>query len=150
MTVRTNWANRTKEAVANTTPTIPAGMVARSGSGLESVVAYYKFKEPKVPNALTRVLSAGSTFEGTYEGRFASQMYPENFTYKIRTAEGVIGLPHCTQLGQDLKDLPNGTKVFVAYKGQESVKQGIYAGKLRHAFLVASEPVIEVDPNIKF
>lgn len=142
---KTNWATRTKETLAKTTIAVPAGMQVRSRGNSEPIIAYYRFTEPRTPNALSRVMNAGDTFEGTYEGKYASESYPDNFTYKVRTSEGLIGLPNCKQLSDDLGTLPNGTKVFVAYKGQESVKKGKFAGKPRHAFLVASEPVSSGD-----
>lgn len=135
-----NWANRTKEAVANIpTPAVPAGMSVRGGGG-EKILAFYRFTTPKVGNGSSRVLTAGTAIEGTYEGAFESTNYPGNFTYKVRTAEGLMGLPHCKQLTDDLGGVKVGTRVYVLYKGQETVKQGKYAGKPRHAFLVASEP----------
>lgn len=132
-----NWANRTKETLATTPIIIPTGMKVQ-GLG-ERILAFYRFTVPQTPSESSRVLTAGSTFEGTYEGKFESTNYPGNFTYRIRTTEGLIGLPNCKQLSDDLGNLPEGTKVFVAYKGTESVKKGKYAGKQRHAFIVAAD-----------
>lgn len=139
MTVKvTNWATRTKEAAANTTPSIPQGMTPVGGQK-EGILAFYRFTQPKDGSTNQRQLIAGDEFEGTYQGYLDSKNYPGNLTHKVKTAEGIVGLPNCKQLNDDLSGLAVGSKVYVAYKGQESIKTGKYAGKQRHAFVVATE-----------
>lgn len=138
----TNWAQRTKDTLATTTTTVPAGMQVVGGAG-EPIVAFYRFTASKTPNEKSRVISKGDIFEGTYEGKFESKTYPGQYTHKIRTAEGLIGLPGASQLNTRLGGVPNGAKVQVVYNGKNTIQGGKYAGKEAHSFQVASDQVID-------
>lgn len=144
MTPKSNWANRTKETLATTeAPAIPSGMRVIGGS--EDIIAYYRFTAPKVPNAKSRVLAKGDTFTGTYDGKFESKTYAGQYTHKVRTAEGLIGLPGCTQLNNYLGKVSEGTEVQVVYRGKNTIETGRFAGKEAHSFQVAAN----VDGNVE-
>lgn len=138
MTPKSNWATQTKEALASTTPAIPAGMKAVYGTSLEPIIAFYKFKTPKNPSALSRVLAPGETFRGKYDGRFASKAYPDQYTYKVRTSEGLIGLPACKDLHEKLVNVPVGAEVQITFVETMDIP----GGKTKHVFLVASDSTI--------
>lgn len=150
MTAKNNWANRTKEVLTQVKASVPSGMKVIGGvEAREEIVAFYRFTQPRTPNAKSRVLTKGDTFLGTYDGSFESKMYAGQFTHKLRTSEGLIGLPSCTQLNSYLGQVKPGTQVQVVYNGKNTIESGKYAGKEAHSFQVAANEAGIVDPNIE-
>lgn len=143
MTTKNNWASATKDALAKTNVSVPTGMKVIGGRNGEEILAFYRFSEPRTPNEKSRVLRKGEVFEGTYDGSFESKMYAGQFTHKIKTAEGLIGLPSCAQLNTYLGRVPKGAQVQVVYNGKNTIESGKYAGKQAHSFQVASDRTVE-------
>lgn len=137
--VKTNWAQRGKEAqAAINVPTLPPGFKSVGNSGdLEPIVAYYSYNAPKNPTEKSRTFAKGDTFQGTYDGMYESKVYEGALTHKVRTAEGLIGLSGSAQLNKLLTNVAQGQEVFITYKGKETIKSGPAAGKSAHGFQVA-------------
>lgn len=142
-----NWATRTKEVLATTKASVPAGMKVVSGGSSDPIIAFYRFTEPKTPSPLARILNKGDVFEGTYDGSFESKNYAGQYTHKVRTAEGLIALPGAAQLNNGLSKVPKGAQVQVVYNGKTTIETGKFAGKQAHSFQVASDSQIENAPE---
>lgn len=139
-TKNTKWANRTKDALA----AVPTSAVVVKNDGFEDVgtnnfepiVAYYQFTVPKSDRG--RQINVGDEFIGSYDGSFKGKTYG-NLTHKLKTAEGIIGLPSAGQLDKLLGQVAPGTLVKVTYKGKQLIKDGKFAGKQAHGFSVAQK-----------
>lgn len=136
MTPKTNWAQRGKEAQAAIQTTVPAGFRVVGGRG-EDYVAFYSYNIPKTQTDKSRIFAKGDTLQGLYQGAVESKNYPGTFSHKLRTAEGLVGISGCAQLNRLLTEIPNGTEVQIVYKGKETIKTGLSAGKQAHGFQVA-------------
>jgi hypothetical protein len=129
MSTNTSWANRGKQAIAAT----PARTFKPVGGGSnERILAFYRFTEPKKPSPLARVLTQGAVIEGTYEGSFKDQF--EKMNHKVRTSEGLVGLPGCGRLDKAFSQIAQGALVQVTYNGKNEITSGPGAGKSAHSF----------------
>lgn len=134
------WANRTKEALAavptSAVTTVNDGFEPVGANNFEPIVAYYQFTTPKSDKG--RQINVGDEFIGVYDGSFKGKTYG-NLTHKLRTTEGIIGLPSAGQLDKLLGQVAPGTTVKVTYKGKQQIKEGKFAGKTAHGFSVAQK-----------
>lgn len=131
---KTNWANATKAKLETVTVNDGFETVGKH-TDFEPIVAYYQFNEPRNAEGIGRLLVKGAELTGSYEGHFTGKKYGKR-TYKLRTSEGIIGLPECKQLNDTLGTLPVGTTVKVYYTGKNPIKSGPNAGKGMHSFIV--------------
>lgn len=128
-----NWSNRTKEDLKEVAD---GELQSVGGEGFDPISTFYRFVAPKKAGATpTKVLAKNDTFEGSYEGSFKGGTY-EQVTYKIRTDEGLIGLPGCGQLDKLMSKVATGARVKIVYRGQEAIKAGKWAGRPAHTFAV--------------
>ena len=136
MTTKTNWANRTKTALAEVT--IPASNLRPvGGTSFEEIVTYYSFNPPK-KEGKGKLLAPNTEILGTYEGSFKDKTYGKT-THKVKTAGGLVGIPGCAQLDKLLTQVADGATVQVVYRGKNEIQQGKYAGKMAHSFLVNAD-----------
>jgi len=141
MSNTTNWASRTKAAltsVSNTTVAADGFEAVGAGGNFEKIIAYYQFNAPKKAGGIARQLQAGSEVTGTYEGSFTGKTYG-NTVHKVRTSEGLVGIPGSGQLDKLLSSVANGNIVKIVYNGKSAIKEGKFAGKLAHNFAVAQK-----------
>lgn len=104
-----------------------------SGS-FEEIVKYYQYNKGKKPNEKAHVITEGDVIVGTYEGSFVGSSKYKNFTHKIRTVEGLVGLTGAGQLNKALAKIPTGTRVRLEYLGKAEIKKGEWAGSDSHNF----------------
>ena len=127
------WANRTKTALAEVSDDLI--QVGGGGQKFEPIVAYYSLTAPKNPNGKTRQLEVGGEVVGTYEGSFKGGTYNKT-THKVRTTEGIVGLPGTGQLDKLFAKVATGATVKVIYRGLDTIKEGQFAGRPVHNFIL--------------
>jgi hypothetical protein len=141
VSTNTSWANRGKAAIA-ATPTAPLKTLKSVSGGGERIIAFYRFTEPKKPNELSRILTPGQVVEGVYAGSFQDPKY-KKYTHKVKTSEGLVGLPGAAQLDKAMAKVKVGADVRVEYNGMNELTKGPFAGKAAHTFSVAASETNE-------
>lgn len=140
MTTKANksWATATKAQL--NTVTVDDGLKS-VGNSYEPIVAYYSLTQPKSGNTNSRLLEEGAEINGTYEGSFTGKKFGKK-THKVRTNEGLIGLPGSGQLDKLMGLVKQGATVKVIYQGKKEISSGQYAGKPAHVFIVRASEMI--------
>lgn len=127
------WANRTKTALAEVSDDLI--QVGGGGKKFESIAFYYSLSAPKIENGKTRQLKEGDEVVGTYEGNFKAGQFNKT-THKVKTTEGLVGVPGTGQLDKLLAKVAAGATVKIVYRGLDTIREGQFAGRPVHNFIV--------------
>jgi hypothetical protein len=131
----TNWAKKGKEALAAVAPVanVPAGYGKAENAGGEPFVAFYQFNAPKKEGSKGRQIIAGQGIEGEYAGSYEGTNFQgdKEVRHKLRTPEGLVGLPVCAVINNKFQGMPEGTRYYIVYEGKLASKA---TGKPYHSF----------------
>jgi hypothetical protein len=99
----------------------------------EPIVAYYGYKPSDKPNK--RLITRGTVLTGIYVKKIIGKRYGD-FTYLIKTSDGLFGLNDCSALRSLMKDGNEGKSVKITYNGK-GLREG--ATFESHSFFVTFE-----------